>query len=44
MERYRQLLEVYSMEEILELCGLEPEEVLALLDEQGVLNVEIQPL
>lgn len=44
MEKYRQLLDVYTLEEILERCDVEAEDVLALLDEQGLLKLEVIPL
>lgn len=44
MDKYRQLLEIYSLEEILERCDVEPEDVLAILDEQGLLTIEVNPL
>jgi hypothetical protein len=43
-DKYRQLLEVYSLEEILERLEVEPEDVLALLDEQGLLHLDVEPL
>lgn len=44
MNKYRQLLEIYTLEEILERSDVEAEDVLALLDEQGLLNLEVEPL
>lgn len=44
MEKYRQLLEVFTLEEILERLDLEPEEVLAMLDDLGLLQLDIEPL
>lgn len=44
MEKYRQLLEIYTLEEILERIDVEAEDVLALLDEQGLLKLEVIPL
>jgi hypothetical protein len=38
MERYEKLLEVYTLEEIIDALGLEQVEVLQLLDEQGYLQ------
>lgn len=35
MNRYNKLLEVYGLEEILEHLGLEPAELLELLEESG---------
>jgi len=43
-KEYYQLLELYTLEEILERAGITPEEVLAMLDEAGLLNVDVTPL
>lgn len=37
-DKFEKLLEVYSLEEILELAGIEAVEVLHVLDEQGYLE------
>lgn len=45
MDRYEKLLEVYTLEQLLELIDLEPVAVLAILDELGYLPEEIvEPL
>jgi hypothetical protein len=44
VERYRQLLDIYTLEEILEIIDVEPEDVLALLDDEGLLKIEVEPL
>jgi hypothetical protein len=42
-DRFEKLLEAYSLEDLLELAGLEVVEVLVILDEQGYLQ-DIQNL
>ena len=37
-DRFLRLLEVYDLDDILELLDLEPYDILALLDEQGLLD------
>ena len=42
MEYYQKLLEIYTLEQILEFCELEPIEVIQLLDEQCLLPNDIE--
>lgn len=43
MEKYQKLLSVYTLEEILDNLDLEPEDVLAILDDQGYMDTLTLP-